>query len=164
MIITENFKGVELRYDSSKCTYIKGGGYVSRPHDREDIIGYDDEFVYTTATWFEEGYTEEALYKYKRVKTQETIHLANAFSLQMLEDLNCKINIKEVKALPSGLTSAIGHQDTANVLGVEMNRVSISLKKGDILYVAQLVGGRLPEGSTTLPDGFTFKFVKVTIL
>ena len=61
------------------------------------------------------------------------------------------------------LVSAIGHQDTANVLGVQMNRVNVSLASGDVAYVAQLVGGRLPEGSTTLPDGFTFKFVKVTV-
>ena len=82
----------------------------------------------------------------------------------MLEDLNCTISIAEVETLPQGLESAVGHQDTANVLGVPMNRVSIALKKGDTLYVAQLMGGRLPEGSTTLPDGYSFKFIKVTIL
>jgi hypothetical protein len=26
-----------------------------------------------------------------------------------------------------------------------------------------LMGGRLPEGSTTLPDGFKFKFIKVDV-
>ena len=67
-------------------------------------------------------------------------------------------------SLPAGLTSAIGHQDTANVLGVEMNRVNVTLKKGDVAYVAQLQGGRLPEGSTTLPPGFSFKFFKVEVL
>ena len=66
-------------------------------------------------------------------------------------------------------TSVIGHADTAAVVGnllgkeVAFNRVSVSLQHGDILYVAQVVGGRLPEGSTTLPDGFSIKFVKVTI-
>ena len=71
----------------------------------------------------------------------------------------------EVDYLPplDTLVSAIGHQDTANVLGVQMNRVNVSLASGDVAYVAQLVGGRLPEGSTTLPDGFMFKFVKVTV-
>ena len=70
---------------------------------------------------------------------------------------------RKVSIGPAGLTSAIGHQDTANVLGVPMNRVNVHLSKGDVAYVAQLMGGRLPEGSTTLPDGFTFKFIKVTI-
>ena len=71
----------------------------------------------------------------------------------------------EVDSLPplDTLVSAIGHQDTANVLGVQMNRTNVSLASGDVAYVAQLVGGRLPEGSTTLPDGFMFKFVKVTV-
>ena len=89
-------------------------------------------------------------------------YLLNAFSLQMI-DLPSKVSFEEVKSLPEGLTSAIGHQDTANVLGVPMNRVNVHLAKGDIAYVAQLQGGRLPEGSTTLPDGFSFKFVKVTV-
>lgn len=78
-------------------------------------------------------------------------------------DLPSKVSFEEVESLPEGLTSAIGHQDTANVLGVPMNRVNVHLAKGDIAYVAQLQGGRLPEGSTQLPDGFSFKFVKATV-
>lgn len=92
------------------------------------------------------------------------IYLANAFSLQMLDmsgDSFSKISnieIHEVEELPLNLDSAIGHQDTANVLRMPMNRVNITLTKGDTLYVAQLQGGRLPEGATRLPEGFTFKY------
>lgn len=89
-------------------------------------------------------------------------YLLNAFSLQMV-DAPCNVWLREVDALPTHLTSAIGHQDTANVLGVPMNRVNVHLDKGDVAYVAQLQGGRLPEGSTTLPDGFSFKFIKVSV-
>lgn len=89
--------------------------------------------------------------------------LLNAFSLQMLSEFPTQVTFEEVDQLPEGLTSAVGHQDTANVLGVPMNRVNVSLSKGDVAYVAQLQGGRLPEGSTTLPDGFSFKFIKVTV-
>ncbi len=89
--------------------------------------------------------------------------LLNAFSLQMLGDFPASVKIAEVQTLPEGLTSAIGHQDTANVLGVPMNRVSVHLNKGDTAFVAQLQGGRLPEGSTTLPEGFSFKFFKIEI-
>jgi len=32
-----------------------------------------------------------------------------------------------------------------------------------VLYVAQLQGGRLPEGSTTLPEGFSFKLLKINV-
>ncbi len=93
----------------------------------------------------------------------KTVFLLNAFSLQMLEG-DATVKFTEVDELPEGLTSAIGHQDTARVLGVEMNRVNVTLRKGDVAYVAQLQGGRLPEGSTTLPEGFTFKFIKVEVL
>lgn len=91
------------------------------------------------------------------------MYLINSFSLQMLTAFPSNVKFEEVDKLPDGLVSAIGHQDTANVLGVQMNRVNITLSKGDVAYIAQLQGGRLPEGSTTLPEGFTFKYIKVTI-
>lgn len=104
-------------------------------------------------------------------------YLGNAFSLQMLslggESLvSIKTLTKEEfkKELSGGFISAIGHVDTAKVLtdelglDIEQNRISISLEKGDVLLVAQLVGGRLPEGATTLPEGFTFKYLKVELL
>lgn len=88
--------------------------------------------------------------------------LLNAFSIQMI-DTPCDVTFTEVDSLPSGLTSAVGHPDTAKVLGVECNRVNVHLSKGDVAYVAQLMGGRLPEGCTTLPKGFTFKYIKVEV-
>ena len=93
-----------------------------------------------------------------------TKYLANAFSIQMISSgLVSQVRFCEIEAPESfdGYVSVIGHQDTAQVLGVEMNRSSITLKPGDELLVAQLQGGRLPEGSTTLPEGFSFKFVRV---
>lgn len=93
------------------------------------------------------------------------MYLLNAFSLQMLDlEQSIDVRITPVDSLPSGLESAVGHADTAAVLGVPMNRVSVRLAKGDTAYVAQLVGGRLPEGSTTLPEGFSFKYLKVEVL
>ena len=89
--------------------------------------------------------------------------LLNAFSLQMLQDFPATVRFEEVEKLPEGLESAVGHQDTANVLGVPCNRINVTLKKGDVAFVAQLQGGRLPEGSTTLPEGFSFKFLKVIV-
>lgn len=78
-------------------------------------------------------------------------------------DVPCSVHFEEVDELPENLISAIGHQDTANVLGVPMNRINVHLSKGDVAYVAQLQGGRLPEGSTTLPEGFSFKYIKVVV-
>ncbi len=101
--------------------------------------------------------------KIKKLREMEEVYLLNAFSLQMLEG-DATVKFTEVDKLPQGLTSAVGHQDTANVLGVPMNRANVTLKKGDTAFVAQLQGGRLPEGATTLPEGFAFKFIKVEVL
>lgn len=93
-------------------------------------------------------------------------YIGNAFSLQMVKNFPCDIHIEEVskeEALSKDNESVVGHPDTANVLGVKYNRVSLTLNNGDILYVAQVIGGRLPEGCTILPEGFKMKFLKVTI-
>lgn len=103
--------------------------------------------------------------------------LSNAFSLQMLDLKNehkilvTPLTIGEVRSLlAGGFTSAVGHPDTASVVGdmlgldVKPNRINISLDSDTTLVVAQLTGGRLPEGATTLPDGFDIQFVKVEVL
>ena len=95
-------------------------------------------------------------------------YLLNAFSLQMV-DAPCSIKIEQVnekdfEQIKNELTSAVGHADTATVLGVPCNRINIKLEKGDTAYVAQLQGGRLPEGSTTLPEGFKFVYLRVAII
>ena len=69
----------------------------------------------------------------------------------------------EFENVKAEATSAVGHPDTADILGVRCNRMSLKLAKGDELFVAQLTGGRLPEGCTTLPEGFSFTFLKVTL-
>lgn len=96
-------------------------------------------------------------------------YIANAFSLQMI-DTTSAVNLSvtsvtenEFESVKSLATSAVSHQDTANVLGVKFNRMNLQLQAGDELYIAQLTGGRLPEGSTTLPEGFAFKYLKVTL-
>ncbi len=100
-------------------------------------------------------------------------YLGNAFSLQML-DTNASwwnISVRPVDPwnIPHEIISCIGHPDTAAVVSAELgrdipvNRTSVYLRPGDALYVAQLVGGRLPEGATKLPEGFTIKYLKVSI-
>ena len=101
------------------------------------------------------------------------IFLGNAFSLQMLDvTVANTVNIVRVaigEIAGSDFVSVIGHADTANVVSnilkrdVPANRTSVRLEKGDVLYVAQVTGGRLPEGATTLPEGFSLAFLKVTI-
>ena len=95
------------------------------------------------------------------------VYLLNAFSFNMIskDDLKSGVTVETemVESLPDGLTSAVGHADPARILGVEPNRVSVSLRKGDVAYVAQYYGARLPEGATELPEGAEFVFLKVTV-
>lgn len=104
------------------------------------------------------------------------IILANALSLQMVElpatIVANPVSVEEVSKLLSANAnwiSAVGHPDTAavmsNMTGVEIpaNRVNVHLDPGDTLIVCQVMGGRLPEGSTTLPEGITLKWIKVTV-
>ena len=104
-------------------------------------------------------------------------YISNAFSIQMIANIIMKggvsvifeeiFDLEEIKEAET--ISAVGHPDTAAVISdllgkeVPANRISISLEKGDVLYVAQLLGGRLPEGCKSLPEGFQMKFYKVTI-
>ena len=98
-------------------------------------------------------------------------YLTNAFSLQMLPNVDMLASIVQIdpSEVPADVVSAIGHPDTAVVVSnilrreIPVNRVSISLQPGDVLYVAQLVGGRLPEGATTLPEGFSLRFIMVKV-
>lgn len=99
-------------------------------------------------------------------------YLSNAFSLQMLDaEHERKITVRPCnsKDIPNDVYSVVGHVDTAKVLSnllgfeVPVNRISLKLTRYDVLYVAQVVGGRLPEGSTTLPDNYQIKFMEVTI-
>ena len=101
--------------------------------------------------------------------------LSNAFSLQMFnsiepgEEIILRIRGKKKEDVEFDV-SAVGHADTATVLSnilnkeVEMNRVSITLNPEDTLNVAQVFGGRLPEGCTVLPEGTTIKFIEVSII
>lgn len=102
--------------------------------------------------------------------------LFNAFSIQMISALKetsvsfKKINIEQAKnLLADGVDSFIGHADTATVVGgllgmeIPCQRRFGSLVPGETAIVAQIVGGRLPEGCTTLPDGFSIQFFQVTV-
>jgi hypothetical protein len=106
--------------------------------------------------------------------------IANAFSLSMLNMLNSEVNlvVREVTAeevkkdLKDSFTSAVGHQSTSEILSallevdIPVNRISIGLSKGDVLYVFQLLV-RLNEGQILSAEeikSIPHKFYKVEIL
>lgn len=101
--------------------------------------------------------------------------LLNAFSANMLAGFPATVSFEEVSVeaaqslLAGGFTSAVGHADTAavfsSVLGttVSMNRATLSLKSGDEAIVGQYIGPRMPEGTTTLPEGATIKWLVLRV-
>lgn len=99
-------------------------------------------------------------------------YFGNAFSLQMM-DLTKAHTFWQVpitpQDVPRDVESVVGHADTARFLSgilgwqVAFNRANVSLEAGDVLYVAQITGGRLPEGATELPEGVHLAWAKVTV-
>ena len=104
--------------------------------------------------------------------------IANALSLNMLPpDTNSggiifrHIGLSEAQRLvreASEVVSAIGHADTARLvgaqLGVELAADRRSVTLGDELtLVAQYVGPRLPEGATELPLGARIEYFLVRL-
>lgn len=112
--------------------------------------------------------------------TKLKLYICNAFSLSMLNRNtqtgrnkleNPRIPrpvspallseyIALIKAGKAEAESAVGHADTAalfsQILGIPVafNRISVKLSGyRERALVGQITGGRLPEGSTTLPDG-----------
>ncbi len=101
-------------------------------------------------------------------------YIANAFSLNMLEQLSCSIHVKEIPVasamtLAVDYASVVGHPDTAAVFStvlrvpVSPNRATVALKPGDEVLVGQYRGPRMPEGCKTLPEGAKIDWCLVTI-
>lgn len=96
-------------------------------------------------------------------------YVTNAFSLQMLREPDCLVNITEIdydafKALSYDAYSAIGHHDIAGVLELKYNRESIKINEDDVVLVAQLFGGRLPENCTELPENVELRFFCIRLM
>lgn len=109
----------------------------------------------------------------------DMIWIGNAFSLNMLSLADCKNQTLHVTPVTpvtvvsatrnSAWQSCVGHADTAAVVSgqlgicVTSNRASVTLAAGDVLFVAQYSGSRLPEGATTLPEGATIRWFQVDV-
>lgn len=98
------------------------------------------------------------------------IYVTNAFSLNMLENHMNKLVVTQItqkqfnRVLQGDYTSAVGHQEIAELLKVPYNRVTLKVKKGDVLYVAQYSGPRLEEGATQLPEGATIIYYHIVLI
>lgn len=109
------------------------------------------------------------------------VYVSNAFSLSMLDIdsegiMPTSVEVAKVsaatvaEAFKNGAKSCVGHADTAKLFSgileteVSMNRESIKLGLHDVLYVGQYTGPRLPEGSTTLPEGAAINWIVVHVV
>lgn len=96
-------------------------------------------------------------------------YICNSFSLQMIKLLSSfKLNGIEITEaqfnhMRNGAKSYVGHRAAAEELGVEFNRDDLLLKPGDILYVRQITGKRLPEGVNTLPENIEIKYYQLVV-
>ena len=99
----------------------------------------------------------------------------NAFSTKMLiDDATAHISIISEEAFRLALKNAdeivIGHKDTADYFNVPMNRQTVHLETGDVLFVCEAnskTGGRLPSGTEFLEqmgDGYYFRFLKIEVI
>ena len=114
------------------------------------------------------------------INTEETLIVSNAFSINMLNAETSSVNdscycyrfdsvtIEQaqmlLKSIGDRYRCCIGHVDTAaivgNQLGLELaaNRETVNLAPHGVMLVAQYTGPRLPEGSTTLPEGASINY------
>ena len=98
-----------------------------------------------------------------------SIYLSNAFSLQMQGDFFAETSPISISEVPREFKSIVGHTDVAAVLSdllginVPVNRVSVSLQPGDVLFVGQYCGPRLQEGATRLPPGAKIRWYRVDV-
>ena len=71
-------------------------------------------------------------------------YISNAFSPKMLnpkQELNLQIlqsSYEEIEEEKDELISSIGHQNIADYLDIEKNRMNIQLENGDIIYLVQI--------------------------
>ena len=117
------------------------------------------------------------------------LYIGNAFSLQMMQEGTVRFQNVHANAVKQAIADSkgavqfcIGHADTARMAARSLNvaicnkdceafteeqlfqRVNVNLQSGDVLYVMQVVGGRLPEGCTELPEGIQLVWKKVEVL
>lgn len=78
--------------------------------------------------------------------------------------------VKQTITTNGNFESAIGHGDLAHILSdlldveIPVNRTTVNIDRGDLVVVAQYVGPRLEEGTTSLPEGAEIRFFELTVV
>lgn len=98
--------------------------------------------------------------------------MGNGFSSAMLSELDVVIIQKEITyerfcAESYTAKSVIGHEDLAELLGLEYNPGTITVNPGDVYIEIISVGGKLPKkipSWVSIPDWIELRFVCKTII
>lgn len=102
-------------------------------------------------------------------------YIGNGFSMGMIENEDVLISIKTItknQFIKAGnhAKSIIGHPEIAKIFDLPLNRESITLKKGDILYIVSpttrpMANQMVENGAkyTFIPEeeGYTYKQIQV---
>lgn len=70
----------------------------------------------------------------------------------------------EFKEEIQGAIPYIGNPEIARILKLPYSPGYITLEKGDVAYVIQVKGGKIPHGATELPLGCDWKFTKAELV
>lgn len=108
--------------------------------------------------------------------------LLNALTLNALHELfdyldECNLSIRKLQIVDmpfDNCISYIGHKDLVEIVkneaakfgksvNINFNRESYKYSPGDVLYIIQYIGDRLPEGTKELPANAKLKYFKVTV-
>lgn len=87
----------------------------------------------------------------------------------MLQLLDCfklngiRLTENQFNSMSKQAKSFVGHKAAAEEMGVEYNRDDLLLKSGDILYVRQIAGKRLPEGVNTIPSNVEIQYWQIIL-
>lgn len=95
-------------------------------------------------------------------------YISNSFSPKMLSGKKNKVSFRRISEETFNkqiLTSKsiVGHQDIADMIGVESNRESVKLKHGDTVYVVLAKAERLPEGHTLVRNKDNFYYMQCKV-
>lgn len=89
-------------------------------------------------------------------------YIGNAFSLGMTpyEEVNIRVEtISKEDFCRAGRTaySVIGHPEIAEMFGLPLNRESVTLERGDVMYVVNPM--RRPNEGMTVENGARYQFI-----
>ena len=98
-----------------------------------------------------------------------TKYVCNAISIQMLMGLSkFRLDAIEISKdfffkMTRDAISFMGHHDIAELLRLDYNRSDLYLKDGDVLYIAQYVGGRTSETTEIPIEDKPLKFYQIIV-